>query len=368
MAIMGQVLTTPETGWRRYEDSDSKITYTGAWSSGGLGGTSGGAVHWTYDNTARFKFIFYGTKFRLISGYDVGSAVNGATLYIDGISKGLVNQAIGAQCYSKLIYEILDLTLEYHTIELVCNANVISGAKNFIFDAIDIDSTGFLGVSIGQALTVPETGWTRYDDSDVRLKHNGTWSVDTSVAYNGGNILYTASALATLTFKFYGTKLRIISSCYTNKSSDIRISIDGGAYETFSEYSAGGNCILTYEKTKLTLSNHTVAISSPQIASGFYWNVDAIDIDDTGYLGVTYFLIKQNTQYYSIKIDYYDGMSTHNYQPLTLVGGSVPTNEDIEMFGIADLNLLLQSTTKNSDTFVPLDKLNSNFEIKMYKQ
>ena len=78
------------------------------------------------------------------------------------------------------------------------------------------------------------------------------------------------------------------------------------------------------------------------------------------------YLIKQNEQYYSIKSDYYDAITAHNYTPLTLEGGTIPNSTDIDAFGFDGLELLTNDTTVSSDTFIPIDKLNNNFEIKSY--
>jgi hypothetical protein len=79
------------------------------------------------------------------------------------------------------------------------------------------------------------------------------------------------------------------------------------------------------------------------------------------------FLIKQNTSYYTIKPTNYDAITTHNFTQLTLTGGSIPNKADIETFGFDDLTVLGNSMTLGSDTFKPIDKLGSNFDIKMYK-
>jgi hypothetical protein len=78
------------------------------------------------------------------------------------------------------------------------------------------------------------------------------------------------------------------------------------------------------------------------------------------------YLIKQGEQYYSIKSDYYDSVTTHNYTPLTLGGGVTPNSTDIYTFGFDELDSLITSMTISSDTFIPMDKLSDSFEIKSY--
>jgi len=74
------------------------------------------------------------------------------------------------------------------------------------------------------------------------------------------------------------------------------------------------------------------------------------------------FLLKQNSQYYTIKSEYY---SNGQFQPLTLEGGEQPNENDYESFGLDDLNDLLVPIQVGEETFNPYDKLENEFEICM---
>jgi hypothetical protein len=136
--------------------------------------------------------------------------------------------------------------------------------------------------TVGQALTTPEATWRRYDDTDSRIKYAGNWIKYTdSARYNGGDA-YTTSLNDSVTFKFYGTKLRIISLMNVDNSNSISITIDGST-EYYSQINASLlKQALVYEKTGLTLGKHTVIITNN--VGSKYCNIDAIDMDDTGYL------------------------------------------------------------------------------------
>jgi hypothetical protein len=79
------------------------------------------------------------------------------------------------------------------------------------------------------------------------------------------------------------------------------------------------------------------------------------------------YLIKQNSNYYTIKTTNYDEVTSHNFIQLTLMGGSIPNSSDIYNFGFNDLNLLTNSMTKGSDIFIPISKFDNTAELKMYK-
>lgn len=78
------------------------------------------------------------------------------------------------------------------------------------------------------------------------------------------------------------------------------------------------------------------------------------------------YLIKQGDNYYTIKTEFYDEVTTHNFVPLTLSGSSIPNEADISNFAFIGLETLTTSMTKGSDTFRPLDKLNDNFEVELF--
>ena len=96
--------------------------------------------------------------------------------------------------------------------------------------------------------------------------------------------------------------------------------------------------------------------------TGWAWGVYDIKM-----LGFEYkFLIKQYGQYYSIKPSNYD-TTNKTYMPLELSGGSNPNTSDIETYGFSDIRMLELPNTINGETFKPIDKMYSNFEIKQYK-
>jgi hypothetical protein len=150
--------------------------------------------------------------------------------------------------------------------------------------------------SVGETLTTPEPGWKRYDDSHSAfvylgenwIKYEGEVSnhTDDVRLYNSTNH-YTALGKGgtEVRFSFYGTKLRLISSTGKSLANDISVIIDGVSERVSAktETTTLKRQQLTYEKTNLPLGNHEVRFIS---GTNGDWRleVDAIDIDDTGYL------------------------------------------------------------------------------------
>lgn len=142
--------------------------------------------------------------------------------------------------------------------------------------------------TIGQQLLTPESGWKRYNNNDSSIVYTGGFAETKSEGSYGDDISYTNQINSSVSFKFYGTKLRIISTMSNIDGPAIPITIDGNT-ETFNLWNGGSKTatyngtkgLLVFEKTGLTSGIHTVQIG---IQNGWCCNIDAIDIDDTGYL------------------------------------------------------------------------------------
>lgn len=164
--------------------------------------------------------------------------------------------------------------------------------------------------TVDQALNSPESGWQRYDDPDREFKYIGAWSNDNNSSYSKNFWKGTGIACigGQVTFKFYGTKLRIIGDPAYNKPTNNIVIIDGIA-TTFNEYSATSLYqTLLYEKTGLTQGIHTVVIKTPpNMPTSQNLFFDAIDIDDSGYI-----------------IDYYNLTATPGNTQVSLKWDAIP--------------------------------------------
>lgn len=149
--------------------------------------------------------------------------------------------------------------------------------------------TNTYAAAVGTKLIAPEAGWMRYDDSHSAFTYLGAnWIYDSGVA-NLYNLNHHYSAKGKggneVSFKFYGTKLRLISSTGSDFANDISVNIDGIS-EQFNPKmgtTIAERQILTYEKTNLPVGIHEVKLIS---GTNGEWrlDIDAIDIDATGYL------------------------------------------------------------------------------------
>lgn len=135
--------------------------------------------------------------------------------------------------------------------------------------------------TIGQALTAPEAGWGRLDDSDQNISYIGVWATLTNGSMWNGSQHQSTDITSKIRFNFTGPKLRILTSVNSDRPATQTISIDNILY-TYSEYHASPLYqILIFDIENLSNNEHYVEIS--RSLSG-YITLDAIDIDTAGEL------------------------------------------------------------------------------------
>ena len=142
MATVGQQLTAPEAGWKRYDDVDENITYTSGWTSVNVVNANKGSYHQISNakKTEYASFNFYGAQIRLISTIASWYS-NNAYISIDGIEYSL--PVIGSSTiYQALVFSLVDLELKEHYVQIFMKYN--GSANGLCVDAIDIDENGEL--------------------------------------------------------------------------------------------------------------------------------------------------------------------------------------------------------------------------------
>lgn len=146
--------------------------------------------------------------------------------------------------------------------------------------------TNTYAAAVGNKLTTPEAGWERYDDTHPAIKYEGEWTFRDSGVKNDkfiylGTDHYTTSVGAKAAFKFKGTKLRLLAQQYIGSSDNITVNVDGTDYAYSANATTNVGMVLLFELLNLNDTVHTVEIVSND---SLWTEVDAIDIDNTGYL------------------------------------------------------------------------------------
>lgn len=176
MATVGQQLSAPEVGWKRYEQNVSQISYVGSkWTNTSSHG-SGGSSKYTSKTGDYAEFIFYGTKLRIISTgleYYTGTAA----VYIDNVAIGTYSTA--STDSPVLVFEKTNLALKDHHVKLV--ATNVDGTHLMMIDAFDIDDIGELKPYIPMIISAPANLIAIAGTSQVTLSWN---TVTDATGYN----------------------------------------------------------------------------------------------------------------------------------------------------------------------------------------
>ncbi|SHJ18486.1 fibronectin type III domain-containing protein [Propionispora hippei] len=175
MATVGQSLKTPEAGWRRYDNTDNVFSYSGsnwiATQNGDVSAFYKGGWHYSENLTDKIIFSFYGAKLRIIAQPN-STRSNNLVVTIDGERVGTYSINSSTATHQCLDFEKLDLELKIHNVVI---SNEATNNKYILWDAVDIDATGYM-------LQVAPTNLTAIPgDSQVTLN----WDAVTDVtSYN----------------------------------------------------------------------------------------------------------------------------------------------------------------------------------------
>lgn len=164
MAIIGQTLPSPEQGWQRYDDVDNHFKYSEsarritASASSFYNGT---VMIWDVVGVNTVKFIAYCSKLRIIAQPYITRS-NSVEVEIDGNVVGTYSLKSPSGVNQCLVYEETGLSLGYHSVTLTDKAT-----GDFIFDAVDIDSDGYMLFLAGDTMLNSNITETYNQDIDI---------------------------------------------------------------------------------------------------------------------------------------------------------------------------------------------------------
>lgn len=140
MATVGEQLTTPEEGWKRYDDTHPAIKYTNLPMDKLSSIFYNSTIHYIFTSSnVKVEFDFIGTKLRLISSLSSSYSQTPNTITIDGVDYNFKQYDATQNGQKYLVYEIMGLENKRHSLKIVPPDGVPFG-----IDAIDIESTGRL--------------------------------------------------------------------------------------------------------------------------------------------------------------------------------------------------------------------------------
>lgn len=278
---------------KRYENTDSRISYSGVFSIIPNINSSGGSHHEWNGVPGSVFFRFTGDTIK-IYGRKGPNYVNEVIVSVDG-NAATYSQYNETVLENVLLYE-KTVSINKHAVRIWCNNTEAS--KNFNFDCLEIgDGYELLPaeIKIGEQLSIPEPGWTRFDDihEDIHYQHltEGSFSgiipedlTNYGPSYGGYTTQFYEGYCK---FKFYGSKLRVLGireSSGFSALENVIVTIDGVSVGNLTNNLGSPHyymCLL-FEKQGLQYGIHEVEIRNNN--PNELVNIDCIDIDGTGHL------------------------------------------------------------------------------------
>jgi len=138
-AKVGDVLKQPEPGWKRFDDRDTNLTYSGEYTV-----NTNSKDSWkntlSIITSGSCSFAFYGTKIRLLAFKHFEHAPQG-TITIDGVDYAYNQNNIDQNANQVIVFEKFNLELKNHTVTI---KNLSDTSKKITLDSIDINDNGEL--------------------------------------------------------------------------------------------------------------------------------------------------------------------------------------------------------------------------------
>jgi Tol biopolymer transport system component len=254
--VLGTLSSAPEPPpilWR-YQQTESKLTYLGNWSTGSSWSASGGSFCSAGATGDAILVRFTGTEVKLYA--KTGPWYGQATVTLDG-SEETVEFYSPTTLYKQVVYAKTGLTYGDHNLTIKCAGTKIlaSGGYAVSLDALDIN--GYLT----QALAP-----TRIQQDNAALEYTGTWSTSSTWSASGGSFVYANSAGSALNVAFQGTYLAWYATAGPGYGK-AQVTLDEGAP---GEVTTTVDLYSSYTKYKQRVFN-TGLLSSGTHTLSIYW-------------------------------------------------------------------------------------------------
>ena len=252
----------------RIEQTDSRLAFSGDWSTYSTSGASGGSCKWSSAGGSAVTVNFHGTYLAWIA--TKGATLGSAWVKLDSGTEQKVDLSATAAGYQQNVWNTGPLTNGDHVVKIWYDDGNTAG-KFISIDAFEIQGT---------LDAMPAS--TRSEQTDARLIYSGAWVSTTAASASNGSYKNTASAAASLIVTFRGVQLDWIATRGPGLGL-VDVSVDGGAPATVDL----SNPTTVYQDKVwstgvLTNGTHMVEISLNEYSpAGAAMTVDAFDIQGT---------------------------------------------------------------------------------------
>ncbi|AWI06563.1 Ig-like domain-containing protein [Clostridium drakei] len=328
-ATVGQSLVQPEAGWKRVQESDLNITYTGKWildnnsniySDGTPAYSDGKGKYCTSDANTSIKFNIISNKIRIVgllrqSGYSSNTIIK-----IDGIEEKYTEITSSPYINAAILYERTNIDYKEHFVEIRGELG-----KYTTLDAIDIDSSGIIkpysenittnvsNISLDKSTDNLQVGQTDQLTATIKpdnaTNKNVKWkSSDESIATVDKNGKVTAIKEGTAT-------ITATTTDGSNLSALCVVTVISKGTTPTNPTDNTGNAILTITMTNGNVKSYTVPMSKVNDFISWY------DNRVSGSTGKAYYTFDKtdNLQPFSKKTEYiiFDKISSYEVDEYT---------------------------------------------------
>jgi murein DD-endopeptidase MepM/ murein hydrolase activator NlpD len=200
----------------RYEQTDTRLAWAGAWATFSKTGPSAGSYGRANTNGASVTVKFTGTYLSWIA--TVGTTLGKARVSLDGGTAQSIDLARSTVAYQQSVWNTGVLSAGTHTVKISWDTGNAAG-KYISIDAFDVIGT------LDQPSSDPVVAPIRYEQSDGKIRYLGTWKEFITSGASGGSYAYADSS-ASASIRFNGTKLDLIATTGFTQGK-ARVSLDG---------------------------------------------------------------------------------------------------------------------------------------------
>jgi hypothetical protein len=266
--------------YTRYEQTDSRLAYTGTWSTASSSSYSGGSHRYANSSGASVTVTFSGTSLRWLA--KTSPVYGKAKVTVDGGAPVTVDLYSASTLYQQKVWETGNLASGTHTVRIEWTGTKNSAATD---TNVSVDAFEVAGTLSPATATAPPPPPTRYEQKDARFAFAGGWTAISAEAASAGSYRRADTAGASATVTFDGTYLAWLAAV-SPRCGKAKVTVDGGAPVTVDLYSAStAYQKKVWETGPLAAGPHTVKIewtgTKNSAATESAITVDAFDISGT---------------------------------------------------------------------------------------
>jgi hypothetical protein len=261
-------------GWRRFEQDNRAIKYTGNWYANAQESNSSSSATLTNAKGSRAVISFVGMGIAWIGLADRYSGY--ATVILDGSPRSVSTYSYNPMP-QHILFQARGLPYGIHTLSIeITHERDTGGEGSWVWiDAFEVEN----GTVISDLVTAA-TG--RVEESGPALVYTGKWYSNSNAAHSGGNAVLTIDAGSSVTINFNGTGIAWVTQ-RDSWSGIARVYLDDELKMTIDTYLTPGQAqAVPFRIDGLPRGNHTLRIEatgSRNESSGGAWVwVDAFDV------------------------------------------------------------------------------------------